>query len=343
MNIPGQKVMCLPCLCPRKADENVAKQLCTDGQFIAVWNETGGRLQEIADRLGFSSIRAISNRRATIEKRRKIVLASASNNSTRNAAIRRKNNRRVELAVKDATFVVYSDAHIWPGPRTTAQRATIEIIRRLKPSHVIANGDVFDGAKISRFPASIWAMEARPNVRQELEACSAFQEDIRLACPEAYRLWLLGNHDMRLEARLASLVPEYEGVPGFALKDHFPEWTFAMALFVNDSLVIKHRIANGIHAVYNNAVKSGRSIVTGHLHSLKVTPWTDYNGTRYGVDTGTLADPEGPQFDYMEENPASWRSGFAVLTIKDGRLMQPELAQVWDEDHIEFRGELIRV
>jgi hypothetical protein len=211
--------------------------------------------------------------------------------------------------------------------------------KRLKPDVVVMNGDVFDGAKISRHPAGIWEQENRPKVMDELRACQDFLSQIKTKT----RIWTWGNHDSRLEYALAAAVPEYQGVPGFALKDHFSEWQFAMAVFVNESLVIKHRIANGVHAVYNNAVKSGRSIVTGHLHSLKVTPWTDYNGTRYGVDCGTLADPESKQFDYAEENPANHRSGFVVLTFRGGKLLMPELCQVWDEDHVEFRGELIAV
>jgi hypothetical protein len=31
--------------------------------------------------------------------------------------------------------------------------------------------------------------------------------------------------------------------------------------------------------------------VHGHLHKLQVTPWADYRGRRYGVDTGTMAEP----------------------------------------------------
>jgi hypothetical protein len=56
-----------------------------------------------------------------------------------------------------------------------------------------------------------------------------------------------------------------------------------------------------------------------------------------------LAEPSGPQFDYAEENPQNHRSGFAVLTIKDGKLLWPELVHKWDEGKIEFRGEVIDV
>lgn len=48
------------------------------------------------------------------------------------------------------------------------------------------------------------------------------------------------------------------------------------------------------------------------------------NGRRYGVDTGTLADPDGPQFvDYLEASPTNWASGFAVLTFHGGKLLPP--------------------
>jgi hypothetical protein len=156
--------------------------------------------------------------------------------------------------------------------------------------------------------------------------------------------WPLGNHDLRYEAKLAALVPEYEGITGMHLKDHFALWGPCWRLDVNDDLVIKHRWANGLHAVYNNTLRSGKSFVTGHLHSLKVTPWTDYNGTRYGVDCGTMADPGDDQFvHYTEANPTNWRSGFVVLTIKDGKLLMPEMVQKWDDGHVEFRGQLIAV
>jgi hypothetical protein len=71
--------------------------------------------------------------------------------------------------------------------------------------------------------------------------------------------------------------------------------------------------------------------------------WSDYNGTRYGVDTGTLADPWGAQFGYMEDNPRNWRQGWAMGTIKDGKLMPPEICEVIDEDHVWWRGEKVKV
>lgn len=310
----------------------------SEAEFKDLWKQTGGSITEVAKHLGISE-RAVARRRRRLESLRSEPLLSLHKKSPDSPV--RLPPGRITQEIQNGTVIVGSDVHIWPGELTTAQRAFIKACKELKPSIVVINGDVFDGARISRHPKGMWSQEARPSVKQELDACHGFLDAVYKASSSAKHYWLFGNHDARLEARLSAMVPEYEGVPGFALKDHFPEWAFGMSLWLND-VVVKHRWHNGVHAVYNNAMKGGRTIVTGHLHSLKVTPWTDYNGTRYGVDTGTLADPDGPQFDYTEDSAKNWRSGFAVLTFKDGKLMLPELAQVWDDTHLQFRGDLIR-
>jgi hypothetical protein len=204
------------------------------------------------------------------------------------------------------------------------------------------NGDVFDGASISRHPVSGWG--STPTVKQELEACQERLGEIEEAAKGASLNWTWGNHDMRFNARLAAQVGDtWRGVEGMNLTDHFPRWKFSTSIMVNDKVMIKHRYNNGIHAVYNNTLRAGISVITGHLHSLKITPFSDYTGDRYGVDTGSLADVNGNQFEYSEDNPKNHRSGFAVLTFVDGNMLPPELCQVWDDDHVVFRGQLIAV
>ena len=157
--------------------------------------------------------------------------------------------------------------------------------------------------------------------------------------PNARRIWSLGNHDARFETRLATVAPEYADVHGVHLKDNFPKWEPCWATFINSDIVVKHRFKSGIHAPHNNTMWAGRTIVTGHLHSQKIMPLSDYNGTRWGVDAGTMADPYGPQFyNYTEMNPLNWRSGFCLLTIVKGRLLMPELIWVSGPGTVQFRG-----
>ena len=156
-------------------------------------------------------------------------------------------------------------------------------------------------------------------------------------------MFTFGNHDVRFANRLASHAPQFKDVQGFKLTDHIPEWEFCWSVWPTPDCIIKHRYKGGIHATHNNTVNAGVSIVTGHLHSLKVTPFSDFNGVRFGVDTGTLAEIDGPQFTYAELNPSNHRSGFAVLNFFNGKLLWPELVHKFDEDLVEFRGEVIDV
>ena len=254
------------------------------------------------------------------------------------------NHARRDFQIGTGTVFIGSDAHYHPGIVSTAHRAFCKLAKELRPSAVILNGDAFDGGTISRFPRIGW--DTKPTVAQELETTVARMTEIEDAAGTKALYWPLGNHDARYETFLASRVPEFQGVTGFHLKDKFPLWAPCWSVWINGQIVVKHRYKNGIHATHQNTVTAGKTIVTGHLHSLKVTPFTDYNGTRFGVDCGTLACPQGPQFDdYLETNPVNWRSGFVVLTFRDGRLLWPEVAHVIDEDAglVEFRGQVIEV
>jgi hypothetical protein len=239
---------------------------------------------------------------------------------------------------------VFSDAHFIPGQRTTAFKGLLWAIQHFKPKAVICNGDAFDGASISRHDVTD---QPQTSVIQELKACQGALDEIEeIAKSVRHNVKLLftwGNHDIRFGNRLAQHAPQFKEVLGFKLTDHITEWEFCWAVWPTDNVIVKHRYKGGVHATHNNTVNAGVSIVTGHLHSLKVTPFSDYNGVRYGVDTGTLAEPDGPQFTYAELNPSNHRSGFAVLNFFNGQLLWPELVHKFDEDMIQFRGEVIDV
>lgn len=254
---------------------------------------------------------------------------------------------RIQLSVPDGVMLVGSDGHYWPGESSVAHRAFVRFARDLSPVAIIMNGDAFDGASISRHPPIGWATQ--PTVQDEIEACQDRLSEVERAKPMNCRLiWSLGNHDARFETRIATVAPQLAKVHGTSLQDHFPAWEPCWSCWINgddhNGVVVKHRFKGGLHAPMNNTLWAGRSFVTGHLHSAKVQPISDYNGTRYGVDTGCLADTFGPQFtDYTEDNPRNWRSGFCVLTFIGGRLMQPELVLAWDESRVQFRGQLLMV
>lgn len=314
--------------------------------FIALFESIGPN--RLARKLGYKSMRAVFTRRAEIEQRRGIkIIAPKDTKILRNEG---DNHARLHIKIDNGMVLIGSDSHYQPGEVTTAHRAFVHFCRKYKQQlkAVIKNGDELDGATISRHAPIGW--EKRPSLIDEIEAVKErlgeIEAVIGAACP---LYWPLGNHDARFTTRLAHVAPEYARVYGVQLKDHFPFWKPCWALWINNNVVIKHRFKGGIHATRNNALNSGKTVITGHLHSLKVTPMTDYTGTRFGVDCGTMMEPGfgAPWGDhvvnYLEDNPVDWRAGFIVLTFKDGELLWPEVVFVRAPGKVEFRGEVISV
>lgn len=302
-------------------------------EFVEGFNALGP--EKLAAHLG-TTARAVFRRRRILEAKGHILTPPRD----RAKAVVASRPQRAELNVADGVVLVASDAHYWPGEPSLMHRALVAFCKRLKPRAVIFNGDVIDAPTISRHPQIGW--EKRPQLVDEIEAAKERLHEIEIAAFRAEKIWNLGNHDLRFETRLAAVAPEYAKINGVHLKDHFPLWRPAWATWINDQVVVKHRFKGGIHATHNNTLWSGKTMVTGHLHSAKVTPFSDYNGTRYGVDGGCIADTEAKAFvDYTEDNPKNWRSAFCVLTFKGGLLLQPELVVGWDSDCVQFRGEVI--
>lgn len=313
----------------------MAKPATDDATFIALIEQYGPH--ETAKRTG-KGLRSVYQRRERLENRigRQI---TGPGSMTRHGV---EHPQRACLNVDNGIVLVGSDAHIWPGPLSTAMRAFIKFCKEMRPAAVVMNGDVMDCATISRHPPIGW--ENRPTVQQEIEAAQDALHKVEKAAGKARKVWALGNHDGRMETRLATVAPEFAKVAGMHLKDHFPLWEACWSVWINGDTVIKHRHKGGIGAVRNSTLNAGLTMVTGHLHSLKVTPLTDYRGTRYGVDTGCLADPSHKAFvDYTEDAPLDWRSGFVVLTFKGGKLLWPEIVSVHDAETVDFRGQIVRV
>jgi hypothetical protein len=301
----------------------VALRKVSDDEIITAMKRFGST-KLAAEHVGMS-VRALAGRKAKIQISRGIALPaySAPQESKRNTFIP-ENRRVIEHKVEKGHVFIASDCHYWPGEETIAHKAFVKLLTEFKPKTIVLNGDVFDGARVSRHAALMGTNPPTP--KQEIAACQDRLHEIANASKNAIKLWTYGNHDVRLFNYIAANAPELSEFSD--LFAYFPGWHTGWRIDVNGSVIIKHRYHNGIHSTWNNALKSGRSIITGHLHQLKITPFSDYDGRRWGVDAGTLAEPYSDQFTYTEMNPVNWCSGFCVLTFENGKLLPPELCEV---------------
>jgi len=313
---------------------------CSDEEFINLFKTLP--VKKIAHQLDTCE-RAIQRRRRRLERKFGITISTFVSGEP----VRVKHPGRLNIEIKNGQVLIGSDFHVWPGEESTCLRAFKKFVSDIKPAAIILNGDVMDFPRLSKYPQS-W--EKAPDPLEELEAVQDHLDDIvKRSKPGTQKIWTLGNHDARFENMIANALPALRGIKGVHLSDHFTVWQKAMSCFINEPIeggatIVKHRYKGGIHATRNNTLNAGVSMVTGHLHSQNVRPISDYHRfDRYGVDTGCVADKDHKAFAYAEDAPLDWRSGFALLTYKDGRLMFPELITKWSDDAVQFRGKVIPV
>jgi predicted phosphodiesterase len=310
-----------------------------ENTFVQTWLQFKGHVPSVAKALGVSE-RHCFKRRSVVEQNRGIVLPSGSirPDAAKAKEYVEKIGHRITLNLKDGMAVIFGDAHYWPGDNSIAHQALVRFIKEHKPSIIVCNGDAFDGAAISRHPPTSWAK--MPDVADELAYCQQMIGEIEEAAPPKSKLvWCMGNHDTRFSSRLAQTAPQYVRVHGTDLPDHFDAWNFSWSCQINDNVMVKHRWHGSIHGAYNNTLKGGKSIVTGHTHRLQAIPYADYNGLRWGIETGTLSDfgPDVQKFTYGEDAPFNWCQGFVVLTFHLGRMLEPEFVRIIDRVPF-FRG-----
>lgn len=318
----------------------VRRRSVSDDEFLELWSKYGSAAA-ISRETGMSE-RNAHTRRRLLESRLGVPLAARPHSTSPHVTMAHDRVRTL-VDVADATVLVMSDAHYLPGSASTAHRAFLALCRELKPRFVIANGDICDFGAISRHEP-MGFLEPQVTVKAELDVVRDRLTEIQDACQGAGTAFLrtIGNHDLRFERFLASNAQAFAGIHGFRLADHLPGWQESLSILINETCMVRHRpLGGGIHAAYNSTMKSGLSYVHGHLHRLCVTPWADYTGVRWGVDTGTLSRLDSSAFLYTEDAATPWSSGFAVLTFdRKGQLLPPELCQVMGEEAI-FRGRVV--
>jgi hypothetical protein len=246
--------------------------------------------------------------------------------------------------VKDGVVFLFGDLHAgyaYVEP-PTALRALCKLAATLKPRAIVNIGDSVDAASISRFPRNGW--EHRPTMAGEIERAQTLLGLIEDASPGVPKFHCIGNHDTRIDSYLSSHADAFENLlPDF--QSFFPAWKMCWSLLINpgsDGLMCLHKFRGGTGAARNNIVNAGLHIATGHTHRLSLCTVSNYAGSKHGIETGMLAD-DGPFSNYTLATPKDWRSGFVVVTFRDGVLLQPELVTKWDENSACWRGKIVEV
>jgi len=220
-------------------------------------------------------------------------------------------------------WIIGSDLHVWSGDPPSIFKAFITVAKKLKVDGIILNGDIIDGARISRHGLPLRSKS--PKIATEIETAKRW---LKMLPNTKYKCWTMGNHDIRLDNYIAANASELDNYI-ISLQEHFEDWDMSYAFEINENTEVRHRYRSGIHAAWNNALHSGINILTGHTHQLSVTAQRDRRGSRYGIETGMLTDPNGPQFEYTEGAPNRAQQGFVVISFDEtGQMFPPETCEM---------------
>jgi hypothetical protein len=295
-------------------------------RFASTWvDETSrsGTVQSLSERLGVTERTTYKKRRAT-EK----LLGKRLPSMSGGEPLKYVPQATLDIQVS-GTVLVASDLHHWPDHEPFAWFMLCEAVKQYKPAEVWLNGDIFDWATL-RFPRKGW--EERPTAAEEMEAARDRTQALTKACDKvkAKKRVTMGNHDERFDKYLAQRAADIEGFPGSTFDSQIANWEQGWELYhslrVNEHMMVKHCWHGGVHSGYNNVLRSGVSMVTGHTHKLIARHWSDYRGVRWAIETGFIGELHGPQFGYGDGNPADWCPGFAVLHF-DGQHLDHELIE----------------
>src|SRR5271157_6208644 len=116
----------------------MGQPLCSQEEFIAVWRELQSPTL-VAKHLN-TTIRAVQGRRNRLQKMHNILLPIMKQKYTPPSTVKAGIDYSGAVAkyeIADGQVLIGSDFHIWPGVRTTMQRAFIWYADTYKPKAIV--------------------------------------------------------------------------------------------------------------------------------------------------------------------------------------------------------------
>jgi len=221
--------------------------------------------------------------------------------------------------------VVCHDLH-FPFHSRSGIRKLLDTIRRIKPDHVVLNGDILDlHALTTHRKDSRW----EDQLGKELDSGYEFLCDLRKAAKTAEITYIRGNHESRYENYIQGRAPALRLI-GLTLPSYLELGSLGIR-WVQDAGRTKVLVPCGqgqkvrmLHGdEFNGSSKfpaaqalkvaheMGCNIHQGHTHRLGVMSMPIAGRLRFAVEGGYLANPRSPAMKYAGPAP-KWTQAFSI-------------------------------
>jgi hypothetical protein len=250
---------------------------------------------------------------------------------------------------KVLTAVIYGDTH-FPYQDEKALRVVQGIVKSVKPTVLVNDGDLVDCWQISRFDKD---PTRKDSLQDNIDEAREHLAEMALLAPKTRRVLLEGNHESRLTRTIWGLEGAARELPKLRAFNQAMTWPKLLETqaigweWVSERDQSKTAILPKIITKHGTVVRKwsgasargeweryGKSGTSGHTHRLGTFYHRDHNGTASWTETGCtclLDPPYGTDFD--------WIQGCVLLTWnKDRRLMQTELLAIRDGQTLFRQG-----
>ena len=236
---------------------------------------------------------------------------------------RAKNIKDIEMKLKEGTVLCCSDIHI-PFHDVAAVNLFIKECKAKQPAVIVLNGDVLDMFKLSRFTKG----EGR-NPYEEIEECRNLLKRIRAAAPKARIIYIIGNHETRLERYVLEKAPELasliEDIFTILKVDEFGVEGCGKLIINNDFKFYHGRLIgtkSGLSAI-KELERSYMSGASGHVHRLAKFITRKAGRKFVWLETGCLCDMN-PEYCIEPD----WQQGYAQVDFKNGRVYNAKVIEI---------------
>jgi len=234
----------------------------------------------------------------------------------------------LKVTTKEQTKVIaLGDVHV-PFHDTVALDLFLQVAKTVRPSLVIIAGDFVDFYAISRF---VRTPERRLLLAEEIRQARELLKLLDKAFPKSEKIFMCGNHELRLKHYLYTKAPELAMLPELELqrllgleKWHFLDYQdypqpvqadTAPTVYLGD-LIIQH---GGRMGISGNAINTARciflrtlkNIMTFHYHHFSQYLQMDYTGNIRGAWVIPCLCLPRPHYD----DARMWAQGFAVIEL----------------------------
>lgn len=214
------------------------------------------------------------------------------------------------------TTIAIGDVH-FPFADRRALASCLRLIRKIKPTHVVQVGDLYDLYSYGRFPRSHSVMTPAQEVQRGRKMAEDFWAEVRTAAGKKVQCHqLIGNHDERIAKKVMAHLPEFEP---FLHGIHEQLWKFdgvktqpseRQELILGGVCYMHGYRKHGDHVRHNLM-----STVLGHLHTGGVVYYPHGKKTLFELNCGYLGDPRSTALSYTRQSLrfSKWTHGVGLI------------------------------